>query len=119
MMKGGRHLPRVLGRRCYNPRGGWCRVVLVFPVFADLTMVIDEAGQIQYATAVSVHIWLPPGFPDQPPVVRPLVGVFHPNVSYEGVYLSAVWHPAETLLMLIRKIGDVLTFRVWDDQMVV
>ena len=80
--------------------------------------MLDDANQLQYASAVSVHVWLPPGFPEQPPVVRPMSNIYHPNVTWEGVYLSSAWHPAETLVGLVRKVGDLLAFRYYDQQMV-
>src|SRR5437762_2801858 len=68
------------------------------------TLVVDEQNELQYTTAAPVHIWLPAGFPDQPPLVRPRTALFHPNVSWEGIYLTNAWHPSETLLNLVRKI---------------
>lgn len=83
------------------------------------TLTVDEQNQLQYATTASVHIWLPAGFPEQPPVVRPLTGIFHPNVTWDGIYLTSAWHPSETLLNLVRKIGDLLAYRIYDPQMVI
>jgi ubiquitin-protein ligase len=82
------------------------------------TLIVDDEGKLQYADSAAVQIWLPPEFPNQPPVVRPLIGVFHPNVTWEGVYLSSAWHPSENLVLLVHKIGEVLSFRTWDTQMV-
>ncbi len=83
------------------------------------TLVIDDAGQLQYAEGASVHIWLPPGFPQDPPLVRPLTGLFHPNVSWEGFHLQSAWQPSETLANLVRRIGEVLAWRIFDPDSVV
>src|SRR5688572_30677271 len=50
------------------------------------TLVVDDAGQLGYATGASVHLWVPAGFPEQAPLMRPMSGLFHPNVSYEGIH---------------------------------
>src|SRR5947209_3927945 len=83
------------------------------------TLVIDDAGQLQYAQGASVHVWLPPEFPEHPPVLRPLVGLFHPNVSWEGFHLESAWQVNDTLVTLVRRIGDLLTYRIFDPNMVV
>ncbi len=83
------------------------------------TLVIDEAGQLQYANTASISIQLPPGFPSAEPIVRPLAGLYHPNVSWEGVSLSSGWHPGESLVGLIRRVGELLAYRVYDPNSVV
>jgi ubiquitin-protein ligase len=83
------------------------------------TLMIDDAGQLQYADAASVHIWLPPRFPQDPPLVRPLTGLFHPNVSWDGFHLQSAWHPGETLANLVRRMGDLLAWRIFDPDSVV
>jgi len=83
------------------------------------TLVIDDAGQLQYAPGASVHIVLPPRFPHDPPLVRPLSGLFHPNVSWEGFHLQSAWQPAESLANLVRRMGDLLAWRIFDPDSVV
>jgi ubiquitin-protein ligase len=83
------------------------------------TLVIDDAGQLQYADGASVHISLPPRFPQDPPDVRPLSGLFHPNVSWEGFHLQSAWQPSETLAGLVRRLGDLLAWRIFDPDSVV
>jgi ubiquitin-protein ligase len=83
------------------------------------TLLIDESGQLQYADGASVHIWLPPQFPHDPPLVRPMSGLFHPNVSWEGFHLQSAWKPAETLAGLVRRLGDLLAWRIFDPESVV
>ncbi len=38
------------------------------------TLSLNEANELQYIDEVSMHMWLPPGFPNQPPVMRPMAG---------------------------------------------
>src|SRR5687767_2771598 len=40
------------------------------------TLVVDDAGQLGYATAAPVHVWIGPGFPEQAPLLRPMSGLF-------------------------------------------
>ncbi|HZL37141.1 MAG TPA: hypothetical protein VFC78_17610 [Tepidisphaeraceae bacterium] len=87
--------------------------------FRVRTLVINEAGELQYVDSVSMHVWLPPGFPNQPPVVRPMVGVFHPNVVWEGVYITNPWQSTDTLVEFAARIGELLAFRNYDPQSVV
>ncbi|MDB5289754.1 MAG: hypothetical protein JWL69_995 [Phycisphaerales bacterium] len=83
------------------------------------SLLLNEAGELQAVDTVAMHVWLPPGFPNQPPVVRPMAGVFHPNVAWEGVYLTSPWQPTSTLIEFIAKVGEVLAFRTYDPDSVV
>ena len=83
------------------------------------TLVLSEAGELQYADAVSVHVWMPPGFPNQPPLVRPMAAVFHPNIGYEGVHFSTPWQPTDTLVDFLRRVGEYLAYRAYDPEAVV
>ncbi|MDB5171451.1 MAG: hypothetical protein JWN51_224, partial [Phycisphaerales bacterium] len=83
------------------------------------SLLLNEAGELQSVDSVAMHVWLPPGFPNQPPVVRPMAGVFHPNVAWEGVYLTSAWQPTSTLIDFIARVGDLLAFRTYDPDSVV
>ena len=83
------------------------------------TLVIDEAGELQYAQTLSVHVWIPPGFPNQPPLVRPMASVFHPNIAYEGVYFSTPWQSTDTVVNFLRSVGEYLAYRAYDPDAVV
>lgn len=88
----------------------------VYQVDFRLTTVIvnPRTSQLEYVANATVQIFLPPAFPNQSPTVMPVTAIFHPNVSYEGLFLEGLWHPNETLLGLIRKVGDVLAYRSFD-----
>ena len=83
------------------------------------TLCIRDNGQLEYADSVTVRIALPPTFPQASPTVRPLVGIFHPNVSWEGFHLSSPWQPTDSLMDLARKIGELLAWRIYDPETVV
>ena len=61
---------------------------------------------------------LPPTFPNDPPNIRSHKAIFHPNLSLEGVHLSASWQPDHTLLDF-KTIGELLAFRAYDPDAVV
>lgn len=87
--------------------------------FRTRSLVINEAGELQYVDQVSMHVWLPPGFPNQAPLTRPMAEIFHPNISYEGVFVTQLWQPTDTLVDYAARIGELLTFRKYDPQSVV
>ena len=78
------------------------------------TLVIDETGQLAYATSCPVHLWLPPRFPDNAPVLRPMVATFHPNVAMEWVHLSPPWRPDASLVDVVTNVGFLLAYRTYD-----
>ncbi|HZK81664.1 MAG TPA: hypothetical protein VFC46_11365, partial [Humisphaera sp.] len=87
--------------------------------FRVRTLMLNEAEELQYVDEVSMHMWLPPGFPNQPPVVRPMAAVFHPNIAWEGVYLTKPWQSSDTLVDFIARIGELLAYRSYDPESVV
>ena len=82
--------------------------------FRVRTLVVGESGDLEYAQAAPVRVWLPPSFPYSAPVVRPLTGLFHPNVSWDGVHLNSAWQPTDTLAVFLKKIGELLAWRLYD-----
>ena len=83
------------------------------------TLVMNDAGELQYVDDVAMHMWLPPGFPNQPPVMRPMANVFHPNIALEGVYLTRPWHANDSLVDFVARIGELLAYRSYDPESVV
>ena len=82
--------------------------------FKVTTLVVNEAGELAWVKAVPVHLWLPPHFPHEPPVVRPLVPVFHPNVTMEWFHVNPAWRPQATLVELVTQVGQALAFQAYD-----
>ncbi|MDB5322739.1 MAG: hypothetical protein JWN40_4370 [Phycisphaerales bacterium] len=82
--------------------------------FRARTLYIREDGQLDYIAAPSVHIWLPPGYPHEAPVVRPVEALFHPNVTMDGIGVNPGWEPTRTLAQLVQQIGAVLAYHTYD-----
>jgi hypothetical protein len=87
--------------------------------FRMRSLVLNEMGELEYVDEVSMNVWLPPGFPNQAPVARPMVDVFHPNISADGVFLTQWWQPGDSLVDLASRIGELLAFRNYDPETVV
>jgi ubiquitin-protein ligase len=66
--------------------------------------------------AVDEHqceIRLPLGYPREQPYVVPLTPVFHPNVAAHYC-VGDYWSAGQPLVDIIRKIGDMLQFRIYN-----
>lgn len=82
--------------------------------FRARTLYIREDGQLDYIAMPSVHIWLPPGYPHEAPVVRPVEALFHPNVTMDGIGVNPAWEPTRTLAQLVQQVGAVLAYHTYD-----
>lgn len=82
--------------------------------FKCRTLYIRDDGQLDYIDTPSIHIWLPPGYPHEPPVVRPMHSLFHPNVTMEGILITPAWEATQTLAQLVQRIGALLAFHTYD-----
>ena len=81
------------------------------------TVLMDEEGQLQYSTTCSVHVWLPPEFPHEPPLVRPVSDLFHPNVVPEGINIDRYWNSTRsTLVDVICGVGAMLCYQDFDTE---
>ena len=79
------------------------------------TVAFDDARELQYIDSAKVHIWLPPGFPHEPPLVRPIGALFHPNVSTDGIAIGLAWTSAlATLVDVVTLVGRLLAFQAYD-----
>lgn len=87
--------------------------------FRVRALVLDASEQLQYVERVPMEIWIPSGYPSQPPLVRPLIAVFHPNFSFEEVQFAADWHAAQGLIQVIHRVGDWLAWRSYDPDAVI
>mgnify|MGYP000265345742 CR=1 FL=1 len=83
------------------------------------TLALDDSGQLIYLNAAAVHVWLPPAFPHEPPLFRPMGNLFHPNVSPEGIVLFPPWHASMTLCEAVSTVGMLLAFQTHDPWSVV
>jgi hypothetical protein len=65
------------------------------------TLAVNEQGQLAYLAACPIHA---------PPVVRPVEQVFHPNFTMDWVHQDPPWGPNQSLVDLVRRIGQMLAF---------
>ena len=82
--------------------------------FKTRALYIREDGQLDYITSPSIHIWLPPGYPHETPVVRPMHALFHPNMTMEGIGLNPAWEATRTLAQLVQEVGAMIAFHTYD-----
>jgi hypothetical protein len=82
--------------------------------FRVRSLTLDASEQLQYVDSVPMEIWITPGYPSTPPLVRPLAVLFHPNISYEAVHFTSAWQPNQTLLDVIHQVGEFLAWRSYD-----
>ena len=79
------------------------------------TLVMNDKNQLEYATTCAVHVWLPPAFPNEPPLIRPISPIFHPNVVADGVKVDRIWtSPQSSLADCVRAIGQMLAFQTYE-----
>src|SRR5688572_16259842 len=78
------------------------------------TLAVDETGQLVYVSAMPMYLWLPPAFPDEAPVVRPMAACFHPNVSMEWVQLRPAWGVERSLAEVVTQVGELLAYQWYD-----
>jgi len=79
------------------------------------TLIMPEGGALEYTASSAVHIWLPPAFPHEPPLVRPISAVFHPNVAPDGIKIDHVWMTTtSTLAEVVSAVGELLAFQYHD-----
>jgi ubiquitin-protein ligase len=79
------------------------------------TLIMPEGGALEYTASSAVHIWLPPAFPHEPPLVRPISAVFHPNIAADGIRIDHVWKTAiSTLAEVVSAVGEMLAYQQYD-----
>lgn len=87
-------------------------------------LVMTEAGQLEYASSCALHIWLSPAFPLEPPLIRPITRIFHPNIVPQGVNLARIWTRQNTSLVeAVSAVGAMVALQrhetdsdaVWND----
>jgi hypothetical protein len=79
------------------------------------TLVMSEQGTLEYATACAVHVWLPPNFPHEAPLVRPISPLFHPNIVPQGINIDRAWTgPTSTIADVVRAVGAMVCLQDYD-----
>jgi len=82
--------------------------------FTVRSLFVRDDGQLDYIATPSVQIWLPPGYPHEAPVVRPVQALFHPNITMDGIGVNPAWDPTRTLAQLVQQVGAVLAYHTYD-----
>jgi len=85
------------------------------PIDLTIELACRTAGSDKYPSSaidrVSARIVFPARYPFDPPLVALDPPVFHPNVYASGrVCLGSTWLPTEGLDLLVRRIGQIITF---------
>ncbi len=79
------------------------------------TVILDEAGQLEYADSCAVELMLPAGFPHEMPIARPLAAVFHPNFAADLVNIDRYWTSTmSSLLDVVIGVGLMLAYQDFD-----
>ena len=61
-----------------------------------------------------LEIMLPRGYPRDAPVCRMLTPVFHPNIAPHVVCIGDHWTAAESLDLMIQRVGEMLAFQSYN-----
>lgn len=85
------------------------------PVLITLELQCRTVGSHEYPARAekrsSVRVSFPGKYPFEPPIAEVLTPIFHPNVFSGGrICFGNKWLPSEGLDLLIRRIGQILTF---------
>lgn len=72
-----------------------------------------EGDQPVHADEHKCEIRLPLGYPRESPYVVPLTEVFHPNIAAHYC-IGDYWSAGQPLTDIIRKVGDMLQFRLYN-----
>lgn len=71
----------------------------------------EKDQEIQVAGEHRMEITLPGGYPRDPPLCRMLTPVFHPNIAPHAVCIGDAWSAAESLDLMIQRVGEMLAFQ--------
>jgi len=74
----------------------------------------EKAGHIVIAKRHRLEVTLPQGYPRDAPLCRMLTPVFHPNIAPHGVCIGDHWTAAESLALMIQRVGEMLAFQSYN-----
>lgn len=74
----------------------------------------ERGGQIVPVDAHRLEITLPSGYPRDPPALRMLTPVFHPNIAPHAVCIADHWTAGESLDALIQRVGEMLAYQSYN-----
>lgn len=74
----------------------------------------EKGGRILLAQKHRLEITLPHGYPRDAPICRMLTPVFHPNIAPHVVCIGDHWSAAESLDLMIQRVGEMLAFQSYN-----
>ena len=74
----------------------------------------EKSDRIVIAKRHRLEVVLPGGYPRDAPVCRMLTPVFHPNIAPHAVCVGDHWSAAESLDVLIQRVGEMLAFQSYN-----
>jgi len=74
----------------------------------------EKGDRIVIAKQHRLEVVLPRGYPRDAPVCRMLTPVFHPNIAPHAVCVGDHWSAAESLDVLIQRVGEMLAFQSYN-----
>ena len=74
----------------------------------------EQGEEIVYRNQHKLEIRLPAGYPRDAPMCRMLTPVFHPNIAPHAVCIGDHWSAAESLDLMIQRVGEMLAFQSYN-----
>lgn len=78
------------------------------------TLTFDQAGQLVYSDRCELEMRIGQFFPSEPPALRPLGLIFHPNISPDAVSIGSLWNTQTKVSDLVAQVGALLVFKTYD-----
>ncbi len=76
----------------------------------------ERNGDVTYHHEHKLEVTLPHGYPRDAPVCRMLTPVFHPNIAPHAVCIGDDWSAAESLDLMVQRVGEMLAFQSYNTQ---
>jgi len=74
----------------------------------------EQNDRLAIAEEHRLEITLPKAYPRDAPVCRMLTPVFHPNIAPHAVCIGDHWTAAESLDLMIQRVGEMLAFQSYN-----
>jgi len=74
----------------------------------------EQGDEVLPADRHRLEIVLPQGYPRDAPLCRMLTPVFHPNIAPHAVCIGDHWSAAESLDLMIQRVGEMLAFQSYN-----
>ena len=74
----------------------------------------ERGDQVMIAKRHRLEISLPRGYPRDAPICRMMTPTFHPNIAPHAVCIGDHWSAAESLDLMIQRVGEMLAFQSYN-----